>query len=122
VETIAVLVAFSVVATAAIGAVVWMATKLVEAKNSEANARELAAQRTGDAQVDAVKVDDANRATATAAASANAQEQRGDALEKELAADAKLPPGATGVDQLRAQVAAVPGAGSPGNGGGAGKP
>jgi hypothetical protein len=123
VETIIVLAAFAAVALAAIAAVTALAFKLVDAKNSEADARERAARREGEAGIDAIKVDQANAATNAAADAEKRQEQRGDALEKELADEAH--PDGTGLSRLQLvskAPAAVPDPGAPAGKGGGGKP
>ncbi|HEY1549159.1 MAG TPA: hypothetical protein VGG28_15145 [Kofleriaceae bacterium] len=64
-------------------------------------------------QLDALKLKDANASTQIALASEHRQEQRGDALEKEIA-DAPNPSGAgTGLEQLHNVIAADPGSPEP---------
>lgn len=98
---IAVIVALGVIALLA-GGLIWAAHAALERADEAAAARELAAQREGEAAVDAHKVDAANDATKAAAAAETHQAQRGDALEKELSDDASRGPltGAAGLSVL----------------------
>lgn len=78
----------------------FLAIKLVLGMNSAADARELAAQRTGEVKAAGEKIAEANASTQTAVTAEKTQEKRGDALEKELADVPTTTPGATGLDRL----------------------
>jgi hypothetical protein len=94
----------ALVATLVVGAL-WLARTALEHADKAADARERAATRAGDVELDARKVAEANASVANAAAAEKTAETRAGALEKELADDANRPPAPTDLagaaDRLR---------------------
>jgi hypothetical protein len=82
----------------AIVAIVYLASVAIARADAAGAAAGQVGQRTGELEVAAKQVTEANAATTAAAAAAHVQEQRGDTLEKEVS-DEEHPPG-SGLDRL----------------------
>lgn len=98
----------------AIGAIVYLASVAIARADAAGAAAGQVGQRTGELEVAAKQVTEANAATAVAAAAVQVQQQRGDTLEKEVT-DEDHPPG-SGLDRL----SKLTGVGATGTGSGPG--
>lgn len=98
-----------VIATVAISAlslIGYLAHAAIAGRIAEGLAKAETAELRGQLGVAAHKVEDANQATKTAVAAKQAQEARGDSLEKELADEAAADPDFDPLDELRVARAA----------------